>query len=158
MNEDKWEALKRLMWTYQNVPYAEIHHMTGISLATLDDAFNAAFEEHRETNRQAYIAKYGDKYDNYRAPELSKADLRIQAYVGRRFGCWTVIGEGETVFSKTLAGGIRTMRRVRCRCICGKERDIAPYVLEHGYSKSCGCQKSLNRRRTLDGAWFKSKD
>ena len=147
MNEDKWEALKRLMWTYQNVPYAEIHHMTGISLAMLDEAFNAAFEEHRETNRQAYIAKYGDKYDNYRAPELSKADLRIQAYVGRRFGCWTVIGEGETVFSKTLAGGIRTMRRVRCRCICGKERDIAPCSLEAGRTKSCGCQRNSGSKK-----------
>jgi hypothetical protein len=142
-----WERLKLAMLANETKSYQELEREFDIDIPTLNEAYDEAFEEHRETNRQAYIAKYGDKYDNYRAPELSKADLRIQAYVGRRFGCWTVIGEGETVFSKTSAGGIRTMRRVRCRCICGKERDIAPCSLEAGRTKSCGCQRNSGRKK-----------
>ena len=153
MNGDKWEALKRLMWTYQDVPYAEIHHMTGISLATLDEAFSEAFEEHRGENRN----RYEEKYQYGTVPNQKRCQARLAQMIGRQYGCWTVIGMGETR-RHVYRGKTQTQRTLRCRCVCGKESDILPYVLENGYSKSCGCQKSLNRRRTLDGAWFKSKN
>ena len=153
MDEDRWDALKRLMWTYQDVPYAEIHHMTGISLTMLDDAFNEAFEEHRGENRK----RYEEKYQYGTVPNSQRCQARLTQMVGKKYGYWTVIGMGETK-RRVCGGKTTTQRTLHCRCVCGKESDLLPYVLEHGYSKSCGCQKSLNRRRTLDGAWFRDKD
>ena len=143
MDEDRWEALKRLMWTYQDVPYAEIHHMTGISLTTLDDAFNEAFEEHRGENRK----RYEEKYQYGTVPNSQRCQARITQMVGRQYGCWTLIGMGETRRYK-YRGKTQPQRTLHCRCVCGKESDLLPYVLESGNSIQCYWFSRPRRRRS----------
>lgn len=49
--------------------------------------------------------------------------------IGQTYGYWTVVG---------LAAA---PRRVRCKCRCGTERDVAVSQLKTGGSKSCGCMR-----------------
>lgn len=64
---------------------------------------------------------------------------------GRRFGRWTVIGEGSELVGRT--------RSWLCRCACGKERMVPAPGLYGGGSRSCGCLKSerLSVRMTKHG-------
>lgn len=52
---------------------------------------------------------------------------------GDEFGYWQVIGIG----AKTE----KHMQMIRCRCICGKVREIRHDKLENGRSQSCGCKR-----------------
>ena len=51
---------------------------------------------------------------------------------GQKFGFWTVLGPVEKEDP--------LVRLYHCRCICGRERDIAEHTLRSGQSKSCGCK------------------
>ena len=53
--------------------------------------------------------------------------------VGQQFGKWTVVND---VFGRTNDGH----KTVLCRCLCGVERFVSYRHLQHGSSKSCGCQ------------------
>ena len=55
-----------------------------------------------------------------------------QIVPGMSFGHWTVLA-----LPRTLDG----VRRVRCRCICGNERDVVLSSLLRGNTHSCGCRK-----------------
>ena len=65
----------------------------------------------------------------------------IQLDVGAVFGRWTVLGEGVQV---------GTGKCWRCRCECGRERDVLSVRLRQGKSLSCGC---LNIERSAAAKW-----
>lgn len=51
-------------------------------------------------------------------------------------GChWKVIGEAPPKLGR---------RRVRCRCVCGREREVYESALRAGRSRSCGCRNGAN--------------
>ena len=57
-------------------------------------------------------------------------------------GNWTVLGEGEPYRRRTADGSKHpdgVQRTVKCRCVCGTERDIAVHTLKQGQSRHCGC-------------------
>ena len=59
--------------------------------------------------------------------------------IGDTYGQWTVIGL------------VDDKRKIHCRCICGKEKDVWKANLTCGYSSSCGCQslkKTIERCTT----------
>lgn len=57
-----------------------------------------------------------------------------------RIGFWTILGEGEPYRRATAAGArYGVIRRARCRCICGIERDVPVHTLKQGNSRHCGC-------------------
>ena len=58
--------------------------------------------------------------------------LRIEDYIGKRFGKLTVLGNAKT------AGRIRW----KCRCDCGNDTVIRACNIKSGNTKSCGCLKS----------------
>ena len=67
---------------------------------------------------------------------------RVEIPIGSKFGLWTVIGNPVTYKRKTI---------YRCRCACGKERDVYACHLRSGQSQACGCvaaKKSGDRTRT----------
>ena len=49
--------------------------------------------------------------------------------IGTRIGKWTVLGIGEKANGKV---------RMRCRCDCGRIKNVDSYLLKHGLSQSCG--------------------
>lgn len=53
---------------------------------------------------------------------------------GSRFGAWEVL-------ERSTPEGPRSKARWKCRCECGRERDVAYSNLRSGHSKSCGCAK-----------------
>ena len=55
--------------------------------------------------------------------------------VGDRSARWEVIGVAES--RRRPSGNL--IRYWRCRCTCGKEKEIADYHLNSGATKSCGC-------------------
>jgi hypothetical protein len=55
---------------------------------------------------------------------------RIEIAPGTTFGRWTVVGPAPRHGSK---------RRLRCRCVCGTERDVQLSNLRRGLTVSCGC-------------------
>lgn len=57
---------------------------------------------------------------------------------GTRFGNLVVVSYSEA--GKTPAG--KTLRRLRCRCDCGIEKDFSPGNVRNGLSRSCGKCKS----------------
>jgi hypothetical protein len=65
------------------------------------------------------------------------------------FGNWTVIG---------VAARRSRVKFMRCRCICGSEREIALGKLRSGHTRSCGCwrggaiQERYGRWRVLSEA------
>lgn len=64
---------------------------------------------------------------------------------GRRYGNLTVEGfAGRDKYGNAMW---------RCRCDCGKEKNIQHFSLINGRSKSCGCRYSLHNPR-LDGKSF----
>ena len=58
--------------------------------------------------------------------------------LGNRYGCLTVIMEGEALARKNHA----LRRRMICRCDCGKEVAVFADNLLSGHTRSCGCLKS----------------
>lgn len=56
----------------------------------------------------------------------SKGDL-----TGKQFHHWLVLSPAPKMGEK---------KRWRCRCVCGRERDVFQYVLFSGNSTSCGCR------------------
>lgn len=64
---------------------------------------------------------------------------------GAVYGRWTVIGDAPKRRGKP--------RLVRCRCECGTEREIQPWALINGGSKSCGCAKR-EKIKDLTGQQF----
>lgn len=55
--------------------------------------------------------------------------------IGDHFGEWEVIGEEKNL-------------KVKCRCSCGKEKDVSKYSLLNG--KSTGCGHTKNKDRVID--------
>lgn len=60
-------------------------------------------------------------------------NIKYRFKVGDKVGYWTVLIP-EVFDSKGL-------RKARCRCICGKERDVIIFDLATGGSLSCGCKR-----------------
>lgn len=61
---------------------------------------------------------------------------KIKFNDGDKFGFWTVISEVDPYIS---AQGEKS-RRVKCICICGKEKDVVLQTLVSKKSNSCGCK------------------
>lgn len=60
--------------------------------------------------------------------------LNIQEYIGKKYGRLTILKEsGFVQYSKTK------MRKVLCKCDCGKEKEIDLNSIKRGKSTSCGC-------------------
>lgn len=64
---------------------------------------------------------------------------QVEDLTGKRFGYWVVLGLGER--SKT------GLIRWKCRCDCGRVRDVKPDMLKSGRSVSCGCGIAGKRNR-----------
>lgn len=56
--------------------------------------------------------------------------------VGNTYGKWTVLYEDKSKNNKK--------RAYICRCACGTIRSVDAYALSSGYSKSCGCGRTLS--------------
>ena len=69
-----------------------------------------------------------------------------QDLAGQTFGLWTVL----TAAPPDASG----RRRWRCRCACGKERDVLGYALTHGITRSCGHTSGERQRADLTGRTF----
>ena len=55
---------------------------------------------------------------------------------------------GDTVGHWTITGGIKKQGKANlypCRCICGKEKNVAAISIWNGKSTSCGCVESAER-------------
>lgn len=65
--------------------------------------------------------------------------------IGKRFGRWTVLERStKTDKAKNVY--------YRCRCDCGKEKDVLGTTLRNGKSVSCGCyQKQVAHENTKHG-------
>lgn len=66
--------------------------------------------------------------------------------VGNKFGNWTVLKrlDMDDVREKNLTQVRATWR---CRCDCGKIKDVYEYSLLHGKSKSCGCTRGRKTKK-----------
>lgn len=62
---------------------------------------------------------------------------------------WTVLEEAEPR-ADPRDSRWRLRPYWRCRCKCGRERDVSEATLVHGHSKSCGCTRTL-RKAAVDG-------
>lgn len=60
-----------------------------------------------------------------------RKDKIHSVYLGEKYGLWTIAGRERY----TLKYG----HIVRCKCICGTEREVIVRTLTTGKSKSCGC-------------------
>lgn len=61
---------------------------------------------------------------------------------GKIFGDWTVLSRAENNHKQSSLW--------RCRCVCGKERDVNSQPLRESKSLSCGC-RSRNKKCTVPG-------
>jgi hypothetical protein len=63
---------------------------------------------------------------------------------------------GQTFgFLKVIGGATEEQpQKVRCRCVCGNEKDILIKSLKYGQTKSCGCLRGRNRLIDLSGRKF----
>lgn len=67
---------------------------------------------------------------------------------GDRFGHWTVLGY---IGLRKASSNVRNrLRMYRCRCDCGRERDVRGTDLTRGVSPSCGCRRWEGRREIRD--------
>lgn len=64
--------------------------------------------------------------------------IRVEKYLGRRFGNLEVIGDGGYYLSSSN----RKVFMLLCRCDCGNEKKIIVDAIAKGRSKSCGCYYS----------------
>lgn len=55
---------------------------------------------------------------------------------GQQFTHWTVLKETEGY----IVDGKKEARKMLCKCVCGKEKEVHLDSLTKGQSKSCGCQ------------------
>ena len=67
---------------------------------------------------------------------------------GDRFGHWTVLG--YIGLRKASSNARNRLRMYRCRCDCGRERDVRGTDLTKGVSTSCGCRRWEDRREIRD--------
>jgi hypothetical protein len=77
---------------------------------------------------------------------------------GTRIGFWTVTGPETRTRQKPRGFSYR----VRCRCICGKEKHVLVNSLKCGESKSCGCQRKTRLTHGKSGTpeylvWLRMK-
>lgn len=75
--------------------------------------------------------------------------LKIQDYIGRKFGRLTIIEESTPVYYEYKYKHIR--RQVRCLCDCGISKIIDLESIRAGRSTSCGCynkEQARNRHTT----------
>lgn len=66
------------------------------------------------------------------------------------FGYWKVLGESK---ENPLSDDVKYYR---CRCACGKEKDIRAESLINKLSTSCGCRRQKNRKELFVGTKFGS--
>ena len=59
--------------------------------------------------------------------------------IGRIFNRWTVLGRGKQSSSGAWYW--------KCKCICGKQKEVFSSSLLRGLSQSCGCLPHFNRRK-----------
>jgi hypothetical protein len=69
--------------------------------------------------------------------------------IGTVFGSWTVISEMWIDSARA--------KRVRTRCVCGKEFDNYVCRLLRGASCSCGCQRNLKRTKPFLSVYLETK-
>ena len=60
--------------------------------------------------------------------------------IGKIFDRWEVL---EFIIAPT-----RYQRYYKCRCSCGKEKEVGAYELRSGRSRSCGCLRAEQKRAT----------
>lgn len=82
---------------------------------------------------------------------------------GQSFGRWTTVGER---FSRPRAHDGAREWFIRCRCVCGAERDVRVAQLINGHSGGCGCvhvgtlihgQSGVKNRTRLYRIWYGMK-
>lgn len=62
---------------------------------------------------------------------MAKLDIQV----GEKYHWLCVLGEGERLI---LPSG-QTNRTIKCKCVCGNEKDIRLVHLKRGLIRSCGC-------------------
>jgi len=70
--------------------------------------------------------------------------LKIEDYVGLKYGRLTILKEGSFIkYDKTI------MRKVLCKCDCGNEKEVDLNSIKRGKSTSCGCfNKEVSKKNS----------
>jgi hypothetical protein len=68
------------------------------------------------------------------APARRKRKRESSIKPGDRYGQWTV----QKFIPSYMKDGKQVPQRCRCKCACGKVRDVLATSLQTGKSKSCG--------------------
>jgi hypothetical protein len=80
--------------------------------------------------------------------------MKLNDLTGKRFGRLVVLHQAESRKIQTFLpeGGsyINSKTMWRCRCDCGREKDIEAQALRTGNTRSCGClRREASRARNL---------
>lgn len=81
--------------------------------------------------------------------EVLMPNIQKLAFPGMVYGTLTVLEEAEPYLCTRASGHISKSRRVKCRCICGKELIVAANDLPNSFKKGC------NQCRDYSGAAHK---
>ena len=98
------------------------------------------FEKSKTNNMKQFKKKNGAMSDSINAHKILQP--------GDRFGHWTVLG--YIGLRKASSNARNRLRMYRCRCDCGRERDVRGTDLTRGVSPSCGCRRWEGRREIRD--------
>jgi hypothetical protein len=79
---------------------------------------------------------------------------QLEDLTGKRFGHLVVLGPTE----RKLVGSKRK-QLWRCKCVCGKEKEVVGQYLRRGRTRSCGCQsKPWKGLKRFDVDVYKNPD
>lgn len=70
---------------------------------------------------------------------MANYNNKAQYNIGNKFGNWEIIGD-------SLKKGYNGSTYVKCKCVCGRIKDVVLHNLRRGQSKSCGCIKPIATR------------
>lgn len=67
---------------------------------------------------------------------------KTKYHIGDILGHWEIIGDSDKK-------GYNNSTYVKCKCVCGKIKDVDIHNLKRGLSKSCGCIKPISPRKYI---------
>lgn len=73
---------------------------------------------------------------------MANYNNKTKYHIGDTFGNWEIIGDSDKK-------GYNNSTYVKCKCRCGKIKDVDIHNLKRGLSKSCGCIKPILPRKYI---------